>query len=90
MALSVEVAELAEHFQWLTEQQSRSLSKEAKQRVAAEVADVLIYLVRLADKLAIDIGDAVAAKMEVNSRKYPADKARGKADKYTEYEDESK
>jgi dCTP diphosphatase len=87
MALSVEVAELAEHFQWLTEQQSRSLSSEAKQRVAEEVADVQIYLVRLADKLGIDIGDAVAAKMEVNRLKYPADKVRGKADKYTQYED---
>jgi dCTP diphosphatase len=86
MALSVEVAELAEHFQWLTEEQSRSLSSEAKQRVAEEVADVQIYLVRLADKLGVDISEAVTAKMEINRRKYPADKVRGKSDKYTKYE----
>jgi NTP pyrophosphatase (non-canonical NTP hydrolase) len=87
MALSVEVAELAEHFQWLTEEQSRALSSEEKQRVAEEVADVLIYLVRLADKLGVDIGEAVTGKMEVNAQKYPADKVRGKSDKYTRYKD---
>jgi dCTP diphosphatase len=88
MALSVEAAELSEQFQWLTEEQSRSLSPEAKQLVAEEVADVQIYLVRLADKLGLDIGEAVAAKMEVNRRKYPAEKVRGKSAKYTAYKDE--
>lgn len=90
MALSVEVAELLEHFQWLSEQQSHSLPAEVCQQVAEEIADVQIYLVRLADKLGVDIDAAVSAKLELNRLKYPADKVRGKAVKYTEYEVEPK
>lgn len=90
MALSVEVAELVEHFQWLTEAESHTLPPETTEQVAHEIADIQIYLVRLADKLGVDIDAAVTAKLEINERKYPADKARGSAAKYTRYERESK
>jgi NTP pyrophosphatase (non-canonical NTP hydrolase) len=83
-ALSVEAAELLEHFQWLSE--AASLELPAAQRVAVghEMADVLLYLVRLADKLDIDLAAAAAAKLELNAAKYPVDKARGSSRKYTE------
>jgi dCTP diphosphatase len=86
MALSVEVAELQEHFQWLTEEQSRQLDESVAEAVAQEVADVQVYLVRLADKLGINILEAVDHKMKINAGKYPADKVRGSAAKYTCYE----
>ena len=86
MALSVEVAELVELFQWLSESESSSPSAELGRRVAEEIADIQIYLARLADKLGIDIDKAVSAKLEENKRKYPADRVRGKALKYTEFE----
>ncbi|HEX5420834.1 MAG TPA: nucleotide pyrophosphohydrolase [Gammaproteobacteria bacterium] len=89
MALTVEAAELLEHFQWLTEAQSRSLPQEVKSQVAEEIADIHIYLVRLIDKLGIDLDSAVQAKLELNRRKYPADRVRGKAAKYTAYRDDS-
>jgi dCTP diphosphatase len=87
MALIVEAAELVEHFQWLTEEQSAALPADKLAAVAQEVADIQIYLVRLADKLDIDLDAAVAAKLTVNEQKYPADKARGNARKYTEFDD---
>jgi len=70
-ALSVEAAELLEHFQWLTEAQSRSLPPEKRAEVGAEMADVLLYLLQLADKLGIDLVDAARRKMVVNAHKYP-------------------
>jgi NTP pyrophosphatase (non-canonical NTP hydrolase) len=76
-ALSVEAAELLEHFQWLTEAQSRSLDAEKRAEVGAEMADVFLYLLQLADKLGIDLVDAARSKMLVNAQKYPADKTRG-------------
>jgi dCTP diphosphatase len=88
MALSVEAAELLEHFQWLTEEESRALRDDVKAKVAEEIADVQIYLVRLADKLGVDLDAAVRTKLELNRRKYPADVVRGKAAKYTAYRDE--
>jgi len=84
MALSVEVAEIVEHFQWLTEEQSKNLLKDKLEEVEAELADTLIYLVRLADKLDIDLLAASHNKIEVNQRKYTVDKARGSAKKHTE------
>jgi len=87
MALIVEAAELVEHFQWLTEEESAVLPASKLAAVAQEVADVQIFLIRLADKLDIDLDEAVAAKMAVNEQKYPADKARGNALKYTEFDD---
>jgi NTP pyrophosphatase (non-canonical NTP hydrolase) len=71
-ALIVEAAELLEHFQWLTPEQSRDLSPAARQEVAHEIADVLIYLTRLADQLDIDLLEAAGAKMALNAKKYPA------------------
>src|SRR5215212_10023508 len=84
MALSAESAELLEIFQWLTEEQSHALSPEAKAAASDEIADVLLYLIRIADKLHIDPIAAAQRKMEANERKYPAGKARGNSKKYTE------
>ncbi|WP_374315264.1 nucleotide pyrophosphohydrolase [Aquabacterium sp.] len=71
-ALIVEAGELLEHFQWLTEEQSRQLDGEAKQAVAYEMADVLLYLVQLATQLDVDLMAVAAEKMAINARKYPA------------------
>jgi NTP pyrophosphatase (non-canonical NTP hydrolase) len=84
MALAVEAAELMEHFQWLTERQSAELTEEARRAVAAELADVFIYTVRLADRLGVDLEGAVEAKILVNAAKYPVEKSRGSVRKYTE------
>jgi len=86
MAMIVEAAELVEHFQWMTEQQSRELTPEKKELVSQEIADTFVYLLRIAEVLDIDIIDAAKRKLELNARKYPAEKARGRNDKYTEYE----
>jgi dCTP diphosphatase len=83
-ALCVEAAELLEHFQWRTEDESKSLPSEQLTKVREEIADVLLYLVRLADKLNVDLLDAAANKIAVNARKYPVDKARGNSRKYTD------
>ena len=85
MALSVEVAELMEHFQWLTEKESSALPEDTLLAVSQEVADIQIYLVRLADKLGVDIETAVSEKLGQNSQKYPAEQVRGSAKKYTHY-----
>jgi NTP pyrophosphatase (non-canonical NTP hydrolase) len=86
MALMVECAELAEHFQWLTEEQSRNLSAEKKEAIREEIGDVLVYLVNLSEKLGIDLLDAAWDKIGKNRKKYPVDKVRGKSSKYHEYE----
>ena len=85
MALSVEASELLEHFQWLSEAQSHELDEATRANVAEEIADVQVYLVRIADTLGVDILSAVAAKMEKNGLQYPADKVRGSAKKYNAY-----
>jgi NTP pyrophosphatase (non-canonical NTP hydrolase) len=85
MALMVEVAELMEHFQWLTEAQSLELAAENKNSVAEELADILLYLVRLSDKLGVDLQETALRKLEKNAVKYPADQVRGSAKKYLEY-----
>ena len=84
MALSAEAGELLETFQWLTEEQSRRPSPEALAAASDEVADVLLYLVRLADKLGIDPIAAANRKLVANAAKYPVDRARGNSKKYTE------
>jgi dCTP diphosphatase len=84
MALSAEAGELLEVFQWLTEEQSHRLDPEARAAAGEEIADVLLYLIRLADKLDIDVLDAARRKLAKNEEKYPADKARGHARKYTD------
>ena len=85
MALSVEVSEIVEHFQWLTEEQSRNLPPEKLAKIREEIGDVMIYLTELADKLGIDPVEAAKAKVEINTEKYPADLVKGKASKYTDY-----
>lgn len=82
MALIVEAAELVEHFQWLTPEQSMALEARARHEVAEEIGDVLIYLTRLADVLGIDPLQAAFDKIKVNALKYPVEKARGHNRKY--------
>jgi NTP pyrophosphatase (non-canonical NTP hydrolase) len=89
MALSVEAAELLEHFQWLSEKESSELSVEKLEMVSKEIADVQIYLIRLAERLGVDVLAASASKLEENRLKYPTDRVRGSAKKYTEYDEES-
>ena len=84
MALSAEAGELLEIFQWLTEEQSRSLASRAQAAASDEIADVLLYLIRLSDQLGIDPIAAANRKLVANAGKYPADKARGSSKKYTE------
>jgi len=85
IALSVEASELLEHFQWLTEAQSSALASEKREEVRDEMADVLLYLVRLADKLDVDLVDAAEKKIAKNAKKYPAAQVRGSMKKYSEY-----
>lgn len=85
MALIAEAAELVEHFQWLSEAQSARLPPAQREAVEAELADILLYLVMLADKLDVDLARAAERKIEQNERRYPPDKVRGSAKKYTEY-----
>lgn len=84
MALAVEAAELLEPFQWLTEAQSRALDAETRQKVEQELADVLLYLIQLADQLDVPLIEAAKRKLELNARKYPAALAFGSARKLDE------
>ena len=86
MAFAVEVAEIAEHFQWLTDDQSRDLTNDKMVQVKDEIGDAMILLLNLSDKLGIDPVEAAKEKLKKNAEKYPVKKAKGKADKYTEYE----
>lgn len=88
MALTVEAAELQECFQWLTEEQSKTLDERQLAAVVEEIADVQLYLIQLAGKLGVDIELACRAKISRNAEKYPPDRARGSADKYTRYADD--
>ena len=85
MALIAEAAELVEHFQWLTEAESAALTPEKRAEVADELADVLVYVVRIADKLDVDLLAAVADKLRRNEAKDPVSRVKGSAKKYTEY-----
>jgi len=87
MALIAEAAELVEHFQWVEGRSSHLLDDKVRPSVEEEIADIFIYLVRIADKLGIDLYSAAERKLVINAAKYPADKVRGSARKYTEYED---
>jgi NTP pyrophosphatase (non-canonical NTP hydrolase) len=84
MALSGEVGELTELFQWLTPEESSAVMANAEQaeRVREEVADVFAYLLQIADVLDIDLPSALRAKVRRNEEKYPVERARGRADKY--------
>lgn len=82
MGLSVEVSEVLEHFQWLSEEQSANLSEEQRAAVRLELADVFIYLIRLADTLDVDLMAAARDKLAINAERYPVAKAKGRATKY--------
>ena len=82
MALSGEAGELIEHFQWLTAEESASLPAPVREEVALELADVLLYLVRLGDVLGIDLAEAARRKIAINAQRYPVERVRGRAVKY--------
>ena len=86
MALIAEAAELVEHFQWLTEEQSTSLDDEKKDAVALELADIFIYLIRTADQLDIDLIKSAWRKITINEQRYPAEKVHGDARRASEYD----
>lgn len=88
MSIAIEAAELMEHFQWLTVEQSKSLGPEALGEIGEELADIVIYSLSLSNVLGLDLAQTVEAKVEKNIRKYPKDKVRGKSHKYTYYQDE--
>jgi len=85
MALAGEAGELLEHFQWLTPEQSSALGPERRREVAHELADILIYLIRLADRLGVDLLDATHEKIALNESRYPAERVRGDARRASEY-----
>jgi len=85
MALIGETAELVEHFQWLSEEQSKTLPDDKHNEVALELADIFIYLIRIADKLNVDLINTAYKKIAINEQKYPVEKVKGKSKKYTEY-----
>ena len=80
----LEAAELGEHFQWADTGAAAATDPEARRAISHEMADVLLYLIRLADKLDVDLVAAAREKLELNARKYPVDKARGRSTKYTD------
>lgn len=84
MAMSVEAAEVVEIFQWLTETESARLPPEKLEHLKDELADVYVYLLRLASKYDVDLVAAARAKMKKNALKYPVAKAKGSMRKYTE------
>lgn len=85
MALIAEAAELVEHFQWLSEQESKNLPTDKQQEVAMELADILIFLIRIADKLQVDLTETAWEKIKINESRYPVDKVRGSAKRASEY-----
>ena len=86
MALIAEAAELVEHFQWLTEEQSDNLSSDNLAEVRLELADIFVYLLRLSERLGVDLVQAAHHKIELNEQKYPAEQVKGSSKKYTEYQ----
>lgn len=86
MALAGEAGELLEHFQWLSEEASSNLSTEKKEQVALELADILIYLIRLGERLEIDLVETAYRKMAINQARYPTEQVRGDARRADEYE----
>jgi len=86
MALIAEAAELVEHFQWLSEEQSSRLAPDKLEEVRLELADIQIYLVRIADRLGVDLIRAAQEKIEMNEVRYPVEKVRGHAGRATDFE----
>ncbi|MCB5184078.1 nucleotide pyrophosphohydrolase [Methylobacillus gramineus] len=88
MAMIVEAAEVVEHFQWDSPQESITLSEERKTEIGHELADTLVYLLRIAEVCGIDLIAAANAKIVLNAKKYPVEKAKGSNAKYTAYQDQ--
>ncbi|BAO43314.1 nucleotide pyrophosphohydrolase [Thiolapillus brandeum] len=86
MALAGETGELLEHFQWLTEQESMELDEDKKEAVALEMADIFIYLVRLGERLDINLLDAAWQKIAINEKRYPVEQVKGDARRAEEYQ----
>ncbi len=87
MSIAIEAAELMEHFQWLTVEESKRLEAEHLTAIGEELADIIIYSLSLSNTLNLDLSQTVIAKMEKNIQKYPSDKVKGKSHKYTYYQD---
>ena len=85
MALIAETAELIEHFQWMSEQQSQNLSPQKRSEVALELADIFIFLIRIADKLGVDLAEAAREKIKINETRYPIEVVKGSAKRASEY-----
>lgn len=90
MALVAEAGELVEHFQWLTEEQSRALPGDTRQQVALELADILIYMLRMADVLNIDLLASTLEKISINEERFPVETVKGRALRGREVEEELK
>jgi len=90
MALIAEAAELVEHFQWLTEEQSYTLSDDKLAEVRLELADIFVYLLRMSEKLGVDLVQAAHQKISLNEEKYPAEQVKGSSKKYNEYKAKSR
>jgi len=87
MSIAIEAAELMEHFQWLTAEESKNLDLDALHEISEELADIVIYALSMANFLDLDLSESILGKMDKNIRKYPKEKVRGKAHKYTWYRD---
>ena len=86
MAMIVEASEVVEHFQWLTEHESRNLDNQKKELVGQELYDTLVYLLRIAEVCGIDLIEAANKKIDLNAQKYPVEQCKGSNDKYTSYQ----
>lgn len=86
MAMIVEAGEVVEHFQWITEQESRNLDAQTKEQVGQELSDTFVYLLRIAEVCGIDLIQAVNKKIDLNALKYPVEKCKGSNAKYTDYQ----
>jgi NTP pyrophosphatase (non-canonical NTP hydrolase) len=86
MAMIVEAGEVVEHFQWMTEEDSKNLDAEKKEQVGQELSDTFVYLLRIAEVCGIDLIEVANKKMDLNAKKYPVEKAKSSNAKYTEYE----
>ncbi|HEY0843333.1 nucleotide pyrophosphohydrolase [Methylotenera sp.] len=86
MAMIVEAGEVVEHFQWMTEDESRNLNAETKEQVGQELSDTLVYLLRIAEVCGVDLIEAANKKIDLNAQKYPVEKCKGSNAKYSAYE----
>ena len=84
ISISLEASELLEHFQWTTPEESETVLTKKRSEIESEIADIAIYLIEFCDNSGIDLEKAILEKLQENDRKYPAEKAKGSAKKYTE------